>query len=187
MQRYNGKNLFNNEVNIDFTKQRVTFKPVKSVDGKGWVQLCTLPILLLISWLYVSLPYLLLLSWMIPLLPKGLDAYGLFLWGISYLLLWLNVTTLWLTPKWREERWPIFQALATRIVSLQFKRKRYRITPSMVFKNQCILPHFNNQEITYTALGDFKWVAWMSSILLAFLNISLGIRLFQLIRGNATD
>ena len=162
MNKFNGKNSYNNRVHVDYRRKYVHFKPIKgdwteaSPYRMFWVQITSFFIL-------TSLPTFLITIIILRIMGCGFDIIqGVILvwYGFCMLSAWF-VSLIYMNKKWRETEFPKFNYFilnkVRRITKLNKKSTKIKIIkPDNVINNKIFIPHFNNVMFSYRTVGDFS-------------------------------
>jgi len=156
LQKFNGKNVCNNRVHINFKKKKVEFDPIKK--GGFWFYYLRYLFTCLSYWAFrVSIIYI-ALACIIYVIDDTSPIIGVISLIAIILLLSLSFisSTAYLNKNWRENKYP--QDNHNKLSNVVFKRldEECEVNPKAVINKIFILPYFSNVCLEYELSGDFS-------------------------------
>jgi len=161
MTHYHKKNPFNNRVLVDYEKRSVRFEPVGAgTIYKYWFlwfnTLLTIPLVCALTFLAIIVPSILFTLPVEAIVGMLRVTYIMFI--VCYAFLFC-VSLIYFIPSWRHKHFPSTNARLVRFnrLLLSFKKlSTKRVLPHAVVNNTVFIPNFNNVELHYFAIDDFK-------------------------------
>lgn len=147
LQKFNGKNCYNNCIHINFKKKTVDFKPIKDISIIYiWYAFF---MGLMVRYILIAVALAMLLE-VIIFTPFEISVSGMYLIPISgFSILTSFITSLiFFSKDWRTNYYPKFNG------SLRIGKSFY-VNPESIINNVFVLPQFENIKLTYEVTEDF--------------------------------
>jgi len=162
VNKFNGKNSYNNRVSVDYRRKTVFFKPIKG----DWTE--TTPYRMLVIQIFsflalIGVPALLVVFCLIAFNGQYNDKLWVGIYfiycGLCLLYAWFLSLPYIVSKKWRENEFPKFNYWVLNYLSKFSKKNGTRnktIKPENVLSNKIFVPHFQNVMFKYRSVGDFS-------------------------------
>lgn len=160
LRKYNGENIYNNRVTVDYERQKVTFMPVKDKDTAR--KLATRFLVFAgVSSFYISLIPCLIFSVINQyLIKKPFNEHYSSLLMILFVFSTTAIFTLLMgiktkNKKWMRDMYPKMNDLFYYICTWGRNNKKQVILPVNLTGNMAIIPNFGNVSLSYKLYEDF--------------------------------
>ena len=161
LQKYNGRNVYNNRVFVNFKDKKVDFVPIKETHvgfyRRYYVFFMSMFTRLMLITMFISLvvffPYLMFYEEeALALLPMILTLVIPF--GIAF-----PFSLLYFDKKWRENKFPEFNYKMLGTLKTVFKMesavRKKTVKPDAIVNNQFVIRQFSNVSLRYKVFDDF--------------------------------
>jgi len=152
LQKYNGRNIYNNKIDIDFEKKKVGFVPIKDKSELSYYRIFFLNLffVFLIISAVINIGMFIILESLGIVLNSFLAAIHIIIVAVS---LAFPTSLLFWNKEFKHNHYPIFNKRL--LLLLGSKKKEKEVEPHSIIDNKFIIPYFDNTVLQYELFGDF--------------------------------
>lgn len=151
-QTFNGNNVLNNNVIVDYINKTVDFRAAKGDSTFKSIRMSFINSIMISFLTFTLIP-------IIPMVLFKIAGYELTIlpvqYGLIYFCIVLGTGTLYFNKRFLKNSFPLFN-YGMMAIGTAFHKKKRTLNPECIINNAYVLPEFSNVIIEYETTGDFS-------------------------------